>query len=73
MHNPNVSEEAKERAAHRLEEMGASVDRADQSGTSTQESASEGPHESNRVLGGYKATLSSKLNHSIHQQSLICH
>lgn len=72
MHNPNVSEEAKERAAHRLEEMGASVDRADPSGTSAQESGSGGPHESNRVLGGYKATLSSKLNHSRHQQSLIC-
>lgn len=46
IHNPNVSEEAKERAADRLEHMGGAG-----------HTGSIG-HESNRVLGGYKATLS---------------
>ncbi|KAF8153135.1 Conidiation protein 6-domain-containing protein [Crassisporium funariophilum] len=43
IHNPNVSEEAKQSAAERLEQMG-SVDEHEQHGT-------------NRQLGGYKATL----------------
>lgn len=43
IHNPNVSEEAKERASERLEHMG--------------EKSTTSP-DTNRVLGGYKATLS---------------
>lgn len=48
MHNPNVSEEGKERAAERLEHMGGSSDMAH----------NNSGQDSNRVLGGYKATLS---------------
>ena len=48
LHNPNVSDEAKERAARRLESMEA------ESGDSG--SYSRGPN-SSRILGGYKATL----------------
>ena len=50
IHNPNVSEEAKERAADRLESMG----------TSAEETSRSGPHDPSRVRGGYKATLSSE-------------
>lgn len=61
MHNPNVSEEARERAAERLKEMERDA-----------EVASEEPQhpiteESTRVLAGYKATLSSEC----HSQSLF--
>ena len=51
MHNPHVSEEAKERAAERLEGLGGS------SSTHTS-SHHEGDQGTNRILGGYKATLS---------------
>jgi hypothetical protein len=47
MHNPNVSEEAKERAAERIESMGSS--------------ASEGPELSTRQAAGYKAALQSDI------------
>jgi hypothetical protein len=47
IHNPNVSEEAKERAAEKLEKLPGNTD----SGHST------GDQDTNRVLGGYKATL----------------
>lgn len=50
IHNPNVGEDAKERAAERLEHMGAETT----TGTTTTESTDV--HD-NRVLGGYKATL----------------
>lgn len=48
IHNPNVSDEAKERAAERLEGLGGEREH--------HESRSSG-QDSNRVLGGYKATL----------------
>lgn len=48
MHNPNVSEEAKERAAERLDGMN----------TSDTDNYQGGNQETNRALGGYKATLS---------------
>lgn len=57
MHNPNVSEEAKERAAERLENMGAYDE--------TQDPQFEG-HDPTRVLAGYKATLQSKYLSSLH-------
>ena len=46
IHNPNVSEEAKERAADRLDNLG------ERSG-----GIAQGGADTNRVLGGYKATL----------------
>ncbi|PSR72176.1 hypothetical protein PHLCEN_2v11968 [Hermanssonia centrifuga] len=51
IHNPNVSEEAKERAEDRLEQMGAGTGRS-RSGSTEQET--------NRQLGGYKATLANE-------------
>ncbi|KAH9851477.1 hypothetical protein C2E23DRAFT_886632 [Lenzites betulinus] len=61
IHNPNVSEEAKERAQERLETMGTSVETTAASrGTGTVYpvgATDEAGHEANRVLGGYKATL----------------
>ncbi|KAI0325107.1 hypothetical protein GY45DRAFT_1330741 [Cubamyces sp. BRFM 1775] len=59
VHNPNVSEEAKERAQERLAQMGAS---AEETSTGTARGHAVGStdgagHETNRVLGGYKATL----------------
>ena len=51
IHNPNVSEEAKERAADKLEQIG--------SGMSAQ--IMQGGHDTNRVLGGYKATLTVRI------------
>ncbi|KAF8896595.1 hypothetical protein BD779DRAFT_1668356 [Infundibulicybe gibba] len=48
IHNPNVSEEAKDRAAQRLEEM--DVPTADPQPTAV-------PPENKHVLAGYKATL----------------
>ena len=48
IHNPNVSEDAKESAAQRLEHMS--------------EGGQNGEVPTNRVLAGYKATLSSKQN-----------
>ncbi|KAI0082028.1 hypothetical protein K474DRAFT_1694711 [Panus rudis PR-1116 ss-1] len=53
IHNPNVSEEAKERAAERLEHIGASEDVG-----SRNHGSSYSDHDTNRQLGGYKATLS---------------
>ncbi|KIJ67543.1 hypothetical protein HYDPIDRAFT_166106 [Hydnomerulius pinastri MD-312] len=54
IHNPNVSEEAKEHAMSKLREMGHGVERSsDAYGGAT----TTGQQES-RVLGGYKATLS---------------
>lgn len=50
IHNPNVGEDAKERAAERLEHMDVETTTA----TTTTESTDI--HD-NRVLGGYKATL----------------
>lgn len=49
IHNPNVSEEAKERAAERLEGNGAGISVGD-------EVTDQHTH---RVMGGYKATLTS--------------
>ncbi|PCH43485.1 hypothetical protein WOLCODRAFT_75967 [Wolfiporia cocos MD-104 SS10] len=51
LNNPHVSTEARERAAHRLEDLlsSESVQRAP--------STTAPDHETNRVLGGYKATL----------------
>ncbi|KAI0633897.1 Conidiation protein 6-domain-containing protein [Trametes polyzona] len=60
IHNPNVSEEAKERAQERLEHMGTSVETTSASrgnGNYPVGSTDETGHETNRVLGGYKATL----------------
>ncbi|KAH8107832.1 hypothetical protein BXZ70DRAFT_912866 [Cristinia sonorae] len=54
IHNPNVSEDAKERAAERLERMGQSQETTHATHATTQADSGE----SNRVLGGYKATLS---------------
>lgn len=57
VHNPNVSNEAKENAIKRLEEMGQTAD----SNLPTQgKSAADDAHERN-VLRGYKAATSSKL------------
>ncbi|EIW62441.1 uncharacterized protein TRAVEDRAFT_33922 [Trametes versicolor FP-101664 SS1] len=59
IHNPNVSEEAKERAQERLETMGTSVETTSRApgGSYPVGSTDEAGHETNRVLGGYKATL----------------
>ncbi|KAI0344633.1 hypothetical protein BDW22DRAFT_1326777, partial [Trametopsis cervina] len=53
IHNPNVSEEAKERAADRLDHMGGN------GRTHDPHAGTEGEHD-NRVLGGYKATLTNE-------------
>ncbi|KAG6838384.1 hypothetical protein C0991_012137, partial [Blastosporella zonata] len=52
--NPRVSEDAKARANERLQELGLSKEHSD-----TQQSTSSDAHdvETNRTLGGYKATL----------------
>ncbi|CAL1707952.1 unnamed protein product [Somion occarium] len=55
IHNPNVSEEAKQRAAERLESMGT----GETLGQHTVSPPSS-EHEQSRVLGGYKATLASE-------------
>ncbi|OJT10671.1 Conidiation-specific protein 6 [Trametes pubescens] len=58
IHNPNVSEEAKDRAQERLETMGTSVETTSRApGSHPVGSTDETGHETNRVLGGYKATL----------------
>jgi len=57
VHNPNVSNEAKENAMKRLEEMGQT---ADASPPEQGKSAADDAHERN-VLRGYKAATSSKL------------
>ncbi len=51
INNPNVSEEAKDRAADKLDNLGGHS-----TSTHTQSGA-----DSNRVLGGYKATLAVRL------------
>ncbi|TBU22987.1 Conidiation protein 6-domain-containing protein [Dichomitus squalens] len=56
INNPNVSEEARERAQERLEHMGASTE-TDNSGRYATGTVDSSGHEANRVLGGYKATL----------------
>ncbi|KAH9929316.1 Conidiation protein 6-domain-containing protein [Amylocystis lapponica] len=55
INNPNVSEEAREHAADRLDSMGASEE-VNTSTRSTGTTNASG-QETNRVLGGYKATL----------------
>ncbi|TFK82559.1 hypothetical protein K466DRAFT_500097 [Polyporus arcularius HHB13444] len=50
IHNPNVSDEARERAQERLEQVSGA------SATHTGGVDAAG-HETNRVIGGYKATL----------------
>ncbi|KAI0744853.1 hypothetical protein C8Q76DRAFT_764358 [Earliella scabrosa] len=55
IHNPNVSDEARERAQDRLENMSGFTETGDQSfATGTTD---PNGHEVNRVLGGYKAAL----------------
>ncbi|TFK67638.1 hypothetical protein BDN72DRAFT_960877 [Pluteus cervinus] len=53
IHNPNVSEEAKESAKARLEEMGTGVE----STTSGSDAGDAGLKNEGNVIGGYKATL----------------
>ncbi|KAI0666711.1 hypothetical protein C8Q78DRAFT_994779 [Trametes maxima] len=59
IHNPNVSEEAKERAQERLQGMGTTTSATQERDTGSYPvgSTDEAGHETNRVLGGYKATL----------------
>jgi hypothetical protein len=54
IHNPNVSEEAKENAQQRLDEMGVSPESDEKP---VDKSSDANP---NRVAGGHKATLTSK-------------
>ncbi|KAH9912770.1 Conidiation protein 6-domain-containing protein [Epithele typhae] len=54
IHNPNVSEEAKERAQERLETMGAAHVHPSSHPVGTVDTTG---HEANRVIGGYKAAL----------------
>ena len=64
IHNPNVSEEAKERDAERLQQMGEEVpgDFAGKGDQHYEYDDSDAKHGTNRVLGGYKATLKSELS-----------
>ncbi|KAF7768083.1 hypothetical protein Agabi119p4_7326 [Agaricus bisporus var. burnettii] len=55
MHNPRTSDEAKESAQERLEEMGADVPSG---GTQQTEASKETSDISGNVLRGHKATLS---------------
>ncbi|KAG1715737.1 hypothetical protein ID866_1405 [Astraeus odoratus] len=64
IHNPNVSEEAKEHAMARLKEMGQDVERS--TGLQPQTEFEES-QESSRVLAGYKATLTSELSSIIEE------
>nr|VWP01262.1 Protein kinase domain-containing protein [Ganoderma boninense] len=57
IHNPNVSEEARKSAQERLEQMGEHDTAAPSAGRAHHAPATGTQHESNRVLGGYKATL----------------
>ncbi|KAH9894739.1 Conidiation protein 6-domain-containing protein [Cubamyces lactineus] len=57
VHNPHVSEEAKERAQERLAQMGASAHETSTTRGHAVGSTDGTGHETNRVLGGYKATL----------------
>lgn len=51
LHNPNVGDEAKERAAQKLDSLdGESI-------LTDSRTTDEGSHDAHRVLGGYKATL----------------
>ena len=61
IHNPNVSAEAKERAQERLDDMGLTgpSQNTHQQGSHPAHSVDGSGHETNRVLGGYKATLHS--------------
>ncbi|KAF8909673.1 hypothetical protein CPB84DRAFT_1743707 [Gymnopilus junonius] len=59
IHNDNVSGDAKESAAQRLQDLGKEVP-ADFTGKEDEQWEYGDPndkHETNRVLGGYKATL----------------
>ena len=58
IHNPNVSDAARERAQERLEQFGAASETGDNSTYAAGATDANG-HEVNRVLGGYKATLHS--------------
>lgn len=63
IHNPNVSDEAKDRAADRLEDIDNFVSSTHKRQDKRQ--GSDEAHETNRSLGGYKATLSSEIIVSI--------
>ncbi|KAJ3997542.1 hypothetical protein F5050DRAFT_1806768 [Lentinula boryana] len=52
LHNDNVSDEAKDRAADRLHELGGDFENK-----TSRASAGTGDQHKNQVLGGYKATL----------------
>ncbi|KAH7888455.1 Conidiation protein 6-domain-containing protein [Phlebopus sp. FC_14] len=56
IHNPHVSEEAKQNAMSKLREMGQDVEQPIE--THGHARTTEGGHDESRVLGGYKATLS---------------
>lgn len=58
IHNPHVSEQAKERAQDRLENINASIP-TERDSTFPVGTTDPNGHELNRVLGGYKATLHS--------------
>ncbi|KAI0769573.1 Conidiation protein 6-domain-containing protein [Trametes elegans] len=60
IHNPNVSEQAKERVQERLQQFGTSAEETPSergAGGYPAHSTDAVGHETNRVLGGYKATL----------------
>ncbi|KAI9059103.1 hypothetical protein FKP32DRAFT_1157184 [Trametes sanguinea] len=57
LHNPKVSQEAKDRAAERLEEMGGDVPAASSCASSSTSAPKGFDQHKNNVLGGYKATL----------------
>ncbi|KIK54205.1 hypothetical protein GYMLUDRAFT_177610 [Collybiopsis luxurians FD-317 M1] len=53
LHNDNVSQQAKDKASDRLQEMGASFENK----TDTSGKADTGDAHQNHVIGGFKATL----------------
>ncbi|KIY71739.1 hypothetical protein CYLTODRAFT_450581 [Cylindrobasidium torrendii FP15055 ss-10] len=55
IHNPNTSEEARERATERLQGMDTQYTDKDLDNSSANQD--NGDHHRNQVLGGYKATL----------------
>ncbi|CCM04377.1 uncharacterized protein FIBRA_06551 [Fibroporia radiculosa] len=60
IHNPNVSEEAKERATDRLHHMGGTEEVNTSPSTATHSTTTGSGQETSRVLGGYKATLNNE-------------
>ncbi|KAI0325106.1 hypothetical protein GY45DRAFT_287550 [Cubamyces sp. BRFM 1775] len=61
LHNPKVSEEAKERAAARLDEMGVDADKSSSFGgspSSATKADTLSTQHLNQVAGGYKAAIS---------------